>query len=306
MHWRDIPWNDRIAFIGRVLFGVAFVGFGVQNVLYGDGVVGLEPIPSWFPIKQAWAYLTGSLLLTAGALVTAGAWTGLAAAVIASVLSVWLLVLQVPRLILAPQSGGAWTTTFETLALCGAAWVVVGVPASHSSTARYGRFVFALSLPVFGVLHFVYRGYVASVIPSWIPAPDAWALITGAAFIAAGLSLLSGVHARLAASLLGAMFVIWVVILHTPRALAASPSRGEWTSLTIALAMSGGAWLISAIANEAPRSTLARHVRSPIHPGSGLEPVVDSDVSGTATGDQRPRAATPARAPGDDGKLVCR
>ena len=306
MQWQGTVCNDRIPLLGRVLFGVAFVGFGVQNFLYGDGVVGLEPIPSWFPIKQAWASLTGSLLLIAGALVTAGAWTRPAAAVIASVLSAWLLVLQVPRLILAPQSGGAWTTTFETLALCGAAWVVVGVPASHSSIARYGRFVFALTLPVFGVLHFVYRGYVASVIPSWIPAPDAWALITGVAFIAAGLSLLSGVQARLASSLLGAMFVIWVVILHTPRALAASPSRGEWTSLTIALAMSGGAWLISAIPNEAPRSTLARHVRSPIHPGGGLEPGVDNNLAGASTSDHRPRTATPARAPGDDGKLVCR
>jgi len=42
------------------------------------------------------------------------------------------------------------------------------------------------------------------------------------------------------------MFAIWVVILHVPRVVIATAehSRNEWTSLLIALAMAGGAWLI--------------------------------------------------------------
>ena len=246
MHARGPTWIELTSTLGRTIFGLAIASFGVQNIFYGDGVFGLEPIPSWIAAKAAWAYLTGALLLTSGAQIVAGKNVRLAATVIAGVLSLWFLALQIPRLVLAPQSGGAWTTTFEVLALCGAAWVVSG-DASHSPGARFGRVAYALSLPVFGILHFVYRGYVASVIPSWIPSPDAWALITGLCFIAAGFSLLSGLYARLAATLLGAMFAVWVVILHTPRALAATPGRSEWTSLIIALAMSGGAWIIAGV-----------------------------------------------------------
>jgi uncharacterized membrane protein len=245
MHARGLAAIDHLPTLGRVFFGLAIAAFGVQNFIYADGVFGLEPIPGWVSVKAAWAYLSGLLLLGSGAAVSAGTYTRPAATVIGGVLSVWLFGLQVPRLLLAPQSGGAWTTTFETLALCGAAWVIAGDCSSQSPRAKYGRLAYAVSLPVFGVLHFVYRGYVASVIPAWIPAPDAWALITGAAFIVAGGSMLSGLYGRLAATMVGVMFAIWVVILHAPRAAAASPGRSAWTSLIIALAMSGGAWIIS-------------------------------------------------------------
>lgn len=47
-----------------------------------------------------------------------------------------------------------------------------------------------------------------------------------------------------AAVALGTMFLIWVVILHTPRALSARHGD-ELTSLFVAMAMSGGAWMIA-------------------------------------------------------------
>ena len=35
------------------------------------------------------------------------------------------------------------------------------------------------------------------------------------------------------------MFLLWVIILHAPRVLAKPAAEPEWTSLLIALAMSG-------------------------------------------------------------------
>ena len=258
MHAQSFVWPS----LGRILFGLGIAAFGVQNFLYADGVFGLEPVPGWVPTKAAWAYLTGFLLLVSGTVVIAGTYARQAATVIGTVLGMWVLALQVPKLLLSPRSGGAWTTTFETLALCGAAWVIAGgLPqrtalsnsdpsAGIASSAQYGRIAYALSLPVFGVLHFVYRDYVASVIPTWIPNPDAWALVTGVAFMLAGLSMLTGLYGRLAAMMVGTMFAIWVVILHAPRVMAASDGRSEWTSLIIALAMSGGAWIILAVSEN--------------------------------------------------------
>jgi fucose permease len=50
------------------------------------------------------------------------------------------------------------------------------------------------------------------------------------------------------ATLLGTMFLLWVLLLHSPRVARASVSRSpntptEWSSAFIALAMCGGAWI---------------------------------------------------------------
>ncbi|HEV7376874.1 MAG TPA: hypothetical protein VGN95_19315 [Pyrinomonadaceae bacterium] len=85
-----------------------------------------------------------------------------------------------------------------------------------------------------------------------------WPYLTGTAFIAAGLSIMTKVKARLAATLLGVMFGAWVIILHAPRVAAKLRDKEEWTSLLVATAMCGGAWLlVGSLASEDLKSDLA-------------------------------------------------
>ena len=72
-----------------------------------------------------------------------------------------------------------------------------------------------------------------------------WAYFVGVAFIAAALAIVSGRVGSLAATLLGTMFFLWVVMLHAPRVAHALHNANEWTSLFVALAMSGGAWIVA-------------------------------------------------------------
>lgn len=67
----------------------------------------------------------------------------------------------------------------------------------------------------------------------------------GAAFFAASISLMAKIKAFLAAALLGLMFFLWVVIVHAPRIALALHNANEWTSGLVALAMSGGALLLT-------------------------------------------------------------
>jgi uncharacterized membrane protein YphA (DoxX/SURF4 family) len=84
------------------------------------------------------------------------------------------------------------------------------------------------------------------LVPSWLPLRTFWTYFFGVAFIAAGISIVTGIQARLAAILLGAMFLLWVVVLHAPR-VAASPHNGdEWSSLFVAIAMCGSCLIIAA------------------------------------------------------------
>jgi hypothetical protein len=224
--------------IGRVLFGVSMAAFGLQSLVYADGVFGLGPAPRWILAPRGWSYLTGLVLLASGVSLAIGRRTRWAGAASGLVLGAWVLMLQLPPLLASLRDGGRWTTTFEALALCGAAWVLAGA-------ARAGRFAYAASLPVFAVLHFVYHDYVASVIPAWIPGHAFWTYATALAFIAAAVSIARGLWDRLGAMLLGVMFGSWVLIVHAPRVAAAPQHRPEWTSLLVALAMSGGAWIIA-------------------------------------------------------------
>lgn len=251
--------NNRIKnliLLGRSVFAVAIMAFGLLCFAYSDFVSGLEPLPSWVGGRLFLAYSTGIIFVMAGAGLTVSKTAQLAAIILGTVFHLWVLLLHLPKLIAEPRNGSVWTVLFETLALGGAAWVLAKVLSSEQSAQQapshilkemslFGRLCFGISLPVFGVLHFIYYGYVASVIPGWIPYPLFWAYFTGVAMIAAGISIIFNIKARLAAVLVGAMFGLWVLILHLPRVLVHLNIKEEWTSLFIALAMCGGALIIA-------------------------------------------------------------
>ena len=120
-----------------------------------------------------------------------------------------------------------------------------------------GRIFIAIALVVFGVQHFMYGAFVAGLVPVWMPGRLFWAYFVGVAFFAAAAGILSQRLARPAATLLGVMFFLFVVLLHIPR-IAAHPSDGnEWTSGFVALAMCGGAWVLARNSPLAGRETSA-------------------------------------------------
>ncbi len=54
-----------------------------------------------------------------------------------------------------------------------------------------------------------------------------------------------GEVARLATAMLGLMFFLFVFALHLPRVVAASHNGNEWTSMFVATAMCGTAWILA-------------------------------------------------------------
>jgi uncharacterized membrane protein YphA (DoxX/SURF4 family) len=111
-----------------------------------------------------------------------------------------------------------------------------------------GRILVAVSLVVFGIQHFIYGGFVAGLVPAWMPGRLFWAYFVGVAFIAAAVGLLVELLARPAATMLGVMFFLFVLLLHSPRIALHSRDGNEWTSGFVALAMCGGAWILASAA----------------------------------------------------------
>jgi hypothetical protein len=108
-----------------------------------------------------------------------------------------------------------------------------------------GRFLFGVPMCVFGMQHFLYNDFIASLIPSWIPGPLFWANCTGAALITAGCLIIVRIQIRWTTTLLGAMLLLWLILIHFPRLMTNSLDAYEWTSALQALALSASAFVLS-------------------------------------------------------------
>jgi uncharacterized membrane protein YphA (DoxX/SURF4 family) len=121
----------------------------------------------------------------------------------------------------------------------------------------FGPLFYAAPLAAFGTEHFTLTSAIASIVPAWIPWHLFWAYFVGACFIAAGLSLVTGIQARLAASLLALNFFLFVVLMDVP-AWAQTPRDRFAAILTLReLAFSGGPLALAASLIVAPRERLS-------------------------------------------------
>jgi uncharacterized membrane protein YphA (DoxX/SURF4 family) len=80
----------------------------------------------------------------------------------------------------------------------------------------FGPLFYAAPIAAFGTEHLTLTAGIASMVPKWIPWHMFWAYFVGACFIAAALSLVTGIQARLAASLLALTFFLFVVLMDIP------------------------------------------------------------------------------------------
>jgi hypothetical protein len=124
----------------------------------------------------------------------------------------------------------------------------------------FGPIFYAAPLAAFGTEHFTLTEIIASLVPSWIPGAVVWTYVIGACFIAAALSLVTRIAARLAASLLAVTFFLFVVLMDVPGYVQDPQNRIALTVALRELAFSGGALAMAARLGRATRiwPTVAR------------------------------------------------
>jgi uncharacterized membrane protein len=104
-----------------------------------------------------------------------------------------------------------------------------------------GPLFFAIPMAVFASQHFTEAKAVATLVPSWLPGHLFWTYFVGTAVIAAAISIVVKVQARLAAILLGVLLILFVLLLHIPRIMADPKDVVAWAVALRDLAFSGGA-----------------------------------------------------------------
>jgi uncharacterized membrane protein YphA (DoxX/SURF4 family) len=80
----------------------------------------------------------------------------------------------------------------------------------------FGPLFYAAPIAAFGTEHFTLTKPIASIMPAWIPWHQFWVYLVGSCFIAAALSLVTKIQARLSASLLALTFFLFVVLMDAP------------------------------------------------------------------------------------------
>lgn len=112
------------------------------------------------------------------------------------------------------------------------------------SLAFIGKVIYAVVIIVFGAFHFMNAKQMAPMVPNFLPVPEVFVYLTGAALLAAGVAILINRKAQLAALLLGIMLVLFAVLIHLPGGQA---SMGQFLK---DMAMAGAAFIICAHSND--------------------------------------------------------
>ena len=236
--------------IGRIFYGIAIAAMGFLTLYYADfPYMLIPPKHLWMNDHLVLVYISGVLLFLAGACIVFGKYLVSVSLLLGSGLLLVFCFYFIPYEFEASSRYmhfGAWENAAKELALSGGAFVIAGC-FSNKKESVFGTILFSLTIISFSIDHFIYGKEAAGYIPSWIPNHVFWIYFAGVALLGSGIGILFGIRPRLMAALLGAMILIWVIILHIPKAIASpdGDKGGEVTSAFLALAYCGIAFVIA-------------------------------------------------------------
>jgi len=235
---------------GWRVYGLGVVAIGLVGLLSRDFILG-QTVPAGLPGRAVLADVAALLMLAAGIAMEWRRTATFAATVLAVYLGLFVIVLMNGALLLKhyAEYGAYFGVAEQTSILAGALMVIAASSNLERGRAlllvRVGRIALGVCVVFFGGAHFVYMGMTAPLVPKWLPFSGVfWGYVTGVCFIAAGVALMTGVLARLAAMLLVVMLGMFALMVHVP-ALVAKRSVFNWTELVINFAIMGVAWVVA-------------------------------------------------------------
>ena len=241
----------------HLFFAATIAGIGVLGLVKGDFTPTWSGFPKTFPARETFAYVCALVSLAAGiGLLWQRAALNASRLLLGAFLA-WMLLIRAPVIVKYPAETGAWWALGDTSVMAAAVLVLFTRFASDGDRRRLGfatgdkglrlaRMMYGLALIPFGIAHFTYLNRTTPLVPAWLPwhTSNGWAYFTGTAFIAAGVAMIVGVWARLAALLSTLQMALFTVLVWVPIILA-HPSPSDWAEFISSWVLSASGWMLA-------------------------------------------------------------
>lgn len=245
----------RIASVGHAVFAGVLIGIGILGLIKSEYAAIWDGIPKALPGRELLPYLSALVALTCGIGLLLPRTAALASRVLLAYLLLWMLIFKGRYILLAPLQEGPYQSAGENAVIVAGAWVLFTWFATDWDKQRFGfatgdkgvriaRVFFGLAMIGFGLSHFAFLDNTTSIIPAWLLWPVFWACFTGIAYLLAAAAVLTGVFARLAATLATVQMASFLFLVWLPLILAGKMDTFNWGEIVVNIALVAGGWVV--------------------------------------------------------------
>lgn len=223
--------------LGRVVLALAAIATGVVDIIWKGFEPAHQPIQAFgdnLPGQQIFAYVIAVSLIVGGGAILRPQWIKFGAIVLAVVYAIFAI-FWLPRLYTAPHALG-WRIDVVISILAGICQQLIVVAAALLLFGRQrgvtaAQWIFGVSSIVFGLAHLLSISASTGLVPKWLPPNQSfWVALTGAAFVLAGIAILTKIRDVPAARLLALMLFIFSLLALLPVLFAYPHSQIAWGS----------------------------------------------------------------------------
>ena len=226
--------------LGRYVYALANIAFGIFTFIWRDNN-SLNVTHG----HHALVLVTATLEVLAGLAILFPPAVRYAALTLA-ILYIAIGLTAIPFILKNPRVYANWGEFFYQLALAVGALILFAQAANKPTLARIGVIAFALCNISFAAEQVEFLAGTASLVPHWVPLSGIfWAWATTGFFILAGISLLTGILARLAAQLDTAMLILFALLSLMPVVIANPHSFFRSTELIETFLTAASAWVVA-------------------------------------------------------------
>jgi uncharacterized membrane protein len=232
--------------VGHLLFALGFAAIGAISLEARGFLLNQQPVPPHIPWRETLACISAVLMLVPGIGMLFAATAKRSALILTGFVALWVLALQIPRVLAQPLVEASWLGVGEDTTLVAGGWLIFCAAAGRNDgSVRMARILFGLALIPIGLSHFFYLQAAVSLVPTWMPLRVPLTYLGGAGHIAAGLAIACGIVPRLAATMEAIMESLFTLICWLSAVIVTPTNREGWVNLCISAALTAAAWALA-------------------------------------------------------------